>query len=142
MEWLRAIGEWLWFNLVARLRLTTEKVRFRRILFLAALFVAVIAFAQIVSIDLAFIWAMDTAFYVEIASAVMAFAVVGYARRAIGSAAHRISIIVHRSSVATRRLASRQRRNLAALRRGLAKRSADRSEDDAAIWSAGSPVAA
>ena len=142
MEWLRATGDWLWFNLVARLRLMVEKVRFRRVLFLAALFVATIAFAQLVSIDLAFVWAIDTAFYFEIASVMIAFAIAGHAWRAIGSAARRISIVVHRSPSIVRRLTSRQRRNLAALRRRLAKGPSDRSEDEAAICNSAAFVAA
>src|SRR5580704_9155081 len=83
IDWPCFLGDWLWANLIVPLRAGIERLTFKRIAYLAALILAIIAFAQIVSIDLAFLWAGDTALYFEIASAVMFFAVRARAQQAL-----------------------------------------------------------
>jgi hypothetical protein len=140
MEWLRATGEWLWLNLVARLRPIVEKVRFRRIVFLAAVIVVAIAFSQVITIDLAVIWVMDTAFYLEIASAVVIVAVTGHIQGLLRQAVRHILSGACRVPAIAQRLGWGRERSEKPPRRRLAARKP--SEDDAAAWGLTALVAA
>src|ERR1700756_1606403 len=90
IDGLRVLGGWLWANLIMPLQASLERLTFKRIVYLAAFAIAIIAFQQIVSLDLALLWAGDAAFYFEIASAVLFFAARGQAHQMLHAAGRRL----------------------------------------------------
>ena len=78
IEFLAQLWRTLWspFTLL-------EKIRWRKVVFIAALLVATIAFAQIVSLDMAFFVAGDIAFYCELTAAIMFVVVKGHIRQSV-----------------------------------------------------------
>jgi len=82
IEWLLAFLRGLWANIASPSALA-QKIAWRKLVFVAALLVAAIALAQIVSVDLAFFMAGDIAFYCEIAAAVMFVVVKGHIRQSV-----------------------------------------------------------
>jgi hypothetical protein len=134
IDWPHELGGWLWANLIGPLRASLERLTFKRVVYLAALAIAIIAFAQIVSLDLAFLWAGDTAFYFEIASAVLFFAARGQARQMLHVAERRLREAAKSMSATARRcgIGGRQNRNANALRRKRAIDNPKRSDDEPA----------
>ena len=106
-----------------------EKITWRKAVFVAALLIAAIAFAQIVSVDFAFFLAGDIAFYCEIAAAVMFVVVQGHIRQSVQTARRRLN---H----AARRARAWRRRGLSARRRRDAKPHAarDKGADEDGGW--------
>ncbi|HVW74593.1 MAG TPA: hypothetical protein VHC39_13215 [Rhizomicrobium sp.] len=96
IDWPCRLGDWLWANIAVPLSTLPRQLTFRRIVYLAALLVAVAALAQVFTIDMAFFMAGDVAFYCEITSAVMLIVARGHishafhmAKAALRSAARR-----------------------------------------------------
>jgi hypothetical protein len=133
IDWLCMLGDWLWANLVLPLKAGLDRLTFKRVVYLAALMLAFYAFAQIVSFDLAFVWAGDTAFYFEIASAVMLFAARGYARQTAHMITQKIRAAARSAADSLMRtFGARQRRNANAMRRKKNIGGGKRSDDEPA----------
>jgi hypothetical protein len=66
-----------------RLSILRNQITLRRMVFAAVFLVAVIAFAQLLTLDAALLMAGDIAFYCEIASAVMLIAARGHLRHLV-----------------------------------------------------------
>jgi hypothetical protein len=134
LGWIGALGDWLWVHLVTPLLPSLKQLTFKRVVYLAAFTLAFLAFAQLVSADIAFLWAGDTAFGFEVMSAVTFFVFRGYARLTVQMMGHQIRAATKRAAVLLRRYGGivRQRRNANALRRrpGNPKR----SDDEPAAW--------
>ena len=130
IDWPCALNGWLWANLAVPLLASLERLTFKRVIYLAALTLAIIAFVQIVSIDVAFIWAGDAVFYLELASAVMFFTVRGHAGQSFRLIIQKMRTALLRVSAAMRRYGARQRRNANALRRKIGSLGGNRSDDE------------
>jgi hypothetical protein len=139
VDWPCALGDWLWAYLVMPLLASLERLTFKRVIYLAALTLTIIAFAQIVTIDLAFMWVGDAVFYLEIASAVMLYAARGHARQIFRVIGHRIRAKALEVLIVMRRCGRtvRQRRNANALRRKKFGERPERSDDEPAAWIGG-----
>jgi hypothetical protein len=137
IDWPCAVGDWLWANIAVPTLGAREQLTFRRVIYVAALIMAVMAFAQISSLDLAFWAAGDVAFYCEIASAVMFVVVKGHARQLLQATLRKLRTGAMRASLVMRRHAGamRQRRNANALRRKRGVTNPEKSDDKPAAWS-------
>ena len=144
VDWPCALGDWLWAYLAAPLLASLERLTFKRVIYLAALTLTVMALAQFVTIDLAFLWAGDTLLYFEIASAVMLYAARGHARQILRVAGHRIRAKAQDALTVLRRWGRtvRQRRNANALSRKKSGKHPKRSDDEPAAWIGGLSVPA
>jgi hypothetical protein len=113
-----------------------ERLTFKRVVYLAALTLAIIAFVQVVSIDVAFIWAGDAVFYLELASAVMFFTVRGHAGQSFRLIIQKMRVGLLHASAAVQRYggAVRQRRNANALRRKREESGGNRLDDEGAAF--------
>jgi hypothetical protein len=136
MPWQKLFVEWplqflreLWANRTAPLPFVMRKIAWRKVVFFAVLLVAAYGFAQVVSLDMAFLMAGDVAFYCEIASAVMFIVVRGRIRQSVYAA--RLAL-----THAMRRTRIRYRRSLGARRRRIIKGSTvrDKAADKDGGW--------
>jgi hypothetical protein len=95
VDWPCAAHRWLWIHLAKPL---LEQLSFRRMIFLAAVTLLVIGAAQIgfAPSEFTFLWAGDTAFYFEIASAVMFLAVRGHVGQMVRIIGHRLRLAAGR----------------------------------------------
>ena len=136
VEWLCALSVWLWAYLAVPLLASLERLTFKRVVYLAGLTLAIIAFAQIVSIDLAFLWAGDIALYLEIASAVMVLVVKDHARQTAHMMGQKIRAAAEGAAGIFRRYGGivRQRRNANALRRRRGSKGPKHSDEEPAVW--------
>ena len=134
IDWPCALSNWLWANLALPLLASLERLTFKRIVYLAALTLAIVALVQIVSIDIAFVWAGDVTFYLEIASAVMFFTIRGHARQGFRVAIQKIRAAALHASAVIRRYGARQRRNINALRRKKEDLGGNRLDDEGAAF--------
>jgi hypothetical protein len=134
VEWPCVLSDWLWAFLVAPLLARLEQLTFKRVVYLAALTLAVIALAQVVSLDVAILSAGDTVFYFEVACAVTFFVVRGYVRQTLYLAIHKMRAAARGLVFFMRRYGGivRQRRNANALRRR--SKRPKRSDDEPAAW--------
>jgi hypothetical protein len=133
IDWPCALHGWVWANLVVPLLASLERLTFKRLVYLAALTLAIIAMVQIVSIDIAFVWAGDITFYLEIASAVMFFTIRGHARQCFRLAIQKIrGAALHAFSV-MRRYGVRQRRNANALWRKRSNPGGKHADEEGAV---------
>jgi hypothetical protein len=139
VDWPCALGDWLWAYLAAPLLASLERLTFKRVIYLAAVTLAIMAFAQIVSIDLAFMWAGDVAFYFELTSAVMFFVVRGHIRQTVPVMVQKIRAAAQGVMVFIRRYGgiARQWRNANALRRKGRGERPKQSDDEPAAWIGG-----
>jgi hypothetical protein len=116
-----ALGDWLWFHLAVPLLAQLERLTFKRIVYLAALTLLIVGMAQIgfAPSELTFVWAGDTAFYLEVASAVILFAVRGHARLMVRVIGQKMRAAAGRLVAALRQYGGtvRQTRNANAMRR-------------------------
>lgn len=110
IEWPVQFGRQLWANRRAPLPVLFEKITWRKVVFVVALLLAVAAFAQIVSLDLAFFAAGDVALYCEIAGAVMFVVVRGHVRQSVHTAKLALTRAMHRGRAWCRRCTSARRR--------------------------------
>jgi hypothetical protein len=129
IEWPVQIWRLLWTNRGAPLSALLEKITWRRVVFVAALLVAAAAFAQIVSLDMAFFVAGDIAFYCEIAATIMFVVVRGHIRQSVHTAK---LTLTH----ATRRVRIWCRRSMRARRQRHIKgpTASDKGSDDDDGW--------
>jgi hypothetical protein len=134
IDWPCALHGWLWVNLTLPLLASLERLTFKRVVYLAALTLAIIAMVQIVPIDIAFVWAGDVTFYLEIASAVMFFTLRGHARQSFRLAIQKIRAAALHAFSVMRRYGVRQRRNLNALRRKREELGGNRLDDEGAAF--------
>jgi hypothetical protein len=124
----------LWANRGAAHSTLTEKITWRKVVFVAALLVAAIAIAQMFSLDLAFLMAGDIAFYCEIAAAMMFVAVRGHIRQSVHTAKLALTHGMRRARTWRRRYPSaRRRRDITGPTAG------DKGADDDGGWSSKSP---
>jgi hypothetical protein len=140
MGWPRALGERLRVNAGEMATKFIRWLTFRRIVYVAAFIVAMLAFAQAFPLDITLIFAGDTALYVEVVSAVLFFAAKGYAYQAATMAMHQIRRTAHGLSSLAKRHGGRlrQRRNANSLRRRIGRRSDPKTPDgDAGLWAHG-----
>ena len=102
VDWPCAAHRWLWFHLAVPL---WERLSFKRVVFLAAVTLLIVGMAYIgfAPSELTFVWAGDTAFYLEVVSAVMLFAVRGHARLLVRVIRQRIQIAAGSAAVALKR---------------------------------------
>ncbi len=108
VEWGAQIWRLLWTG--APLSALLEKITWQRVVFVAALLVAAIAFAQIVSLDVAFFMAGDVALYCEIAAAVMFVVVRGHIRQSVHTAKLGLTHATRRALIWCRRGTRARRR--------------------------------
>jgi len=139
VEWPCTLHRWFWAYLAVPVLVQLERLTFRRTIYLAVLTLLIVAFAQGFSIDLAFLWAGDTAFYFEVASAVMFFAVRGHAGQMARVVEQKTQKAAWRMNARFKRYLGtvRQCRNANAMRR---KNRASRpkcSDDEPAGWIGG-----
>jgi hypothetical protein len=112
IDWPCALGDLLWWTFVTAPIASLEKLTLRRIVIFFAILLVAGVLARIGSLDFAFMFAGDTVFYLEIASAVMFAAARGHARVAARAIAHTVREIVRTTHVlARRRLGTRQHRS-------------------------------
>lgn len=117
IDWLCALGDWLWIHLAVPVRAGCRQVTMRRVIYVAALIAAIIVLRQVVTIDVAFLMAGDFAFYFELMAAVAFIAVRGQAHQMLYLARHKLAAAAARTAMVLRRLGNRQRRNANALGR-------------------------
>lgn len=139
IDWPCALGDWLWVALVVAPAAFLDRLSFKRVVLLAVLLLAVITFAQIVTIDVAFIWAGDMTVYFDIASAVILIAARGHARQVFRTIERQVREAARVTSDIARqyRIRGRQRRNAAATERNSASEKPAQSDDDAGAWRGG-----
>jgi len=139
IDWPCALGDWLWATFVVALAAFLDRLTFKRVVLYAILALAIIAFLQIVSIDLAFVWGMDATFYFDVATTVMLIAARARARQMLLVAGRRIREVAQIVSMAVRqcRTGMRQRRNANAMSRKRRSRIPRRSDDEPAAWIGG-----
>jgi hypothetical protein len=140
IHWLRALASWFWANFVAAIVVFLDRVTIRRIVIFVGILIIAFAAAQLLTFDVALIFAGDTMLYLEIASAVYLVAARGHVRNALQFSARSVRQGVQNLPNVFLRLGSRQRRNSNALDR---KRNADgpqHSDDEPAGWIGGSIV--
>jgi hypothetical protein len=106
IEWLAQLWRLLWTPPSTFLK----KISWRKVVFVAALLVATAAFAQFVSLDMAFFVAGDVAFYCEIAAAVMFVVVKGHIRQSVHTAKLALTHAMGRAAIWCRRSMSARRR--------------------------------
>jgi hypothetical protein len=113
VEWPCRLGDWLWANIAVPLSTLPRQMTLRRAIFLAALLVAAIALAQLLTVDVAFYMAGDIAFYCEIASAVMFIVITGHIRHLAHVAKAAMNRAVRRAAVWCRgRIGTRRHRSV------------------------------
>jgi hypothetical protein len=134
VDWLGALGDWLWANLVVALAALLDRLTFRRIVLFAGLIVLATAFAYVFTADVAIIFAGDMMLYFDIASAVMLIVARERLQHLLPVVADSIRKILRNLSNAPRRLGSRQRRNANATRRKGDAGGSERSDDEPAAW--------
>jgi hypothetical protein len=137
IDWLRALGSWLWANFVVAIMAFLDRLTFRRIVFYVGILIIAMAATQLLSIDLAIIFAGDAMFYFEIASAVYLVAARGHVRQALQIAARVIRQAVQNLPNTFSRFGSRQRRNDNALDRKKGTDNPKCSDDEPAAWIGG-----
>jgi hypothetical protein len=134
---LSAIGAWFWANFVAAIMVFLDQLTIRRIVIFVGMVILTFAAAQLLTIDLALVFAGDAIFYFEIATAVYLVAARGHVRQALQMTARWVRQATRNLPSVFSRLGSRQRRNTNALDR---KRDADgpaHSDDEPAAWIGG-----
>jgi len=134
IDWLCALGDWLWANLVVALAAFLNRLTFRRIVLFAGLLVLAIGFAQLFTADIAIMFAGDMMLYFDIASAVMFIVARNHLRQILPVVADAIRKNLQNLSNVLRRLGSRQRRNANATRRKLGTGGSKQSDDEPAAW--------
>lgn len=132
IDWLCALGDWLWANLVVPVRAGCRQVTVRRVVYFAALLAAIYVIGHVATIDVAFWAAGDIAFYCEIMSAVFFVAVRGHARQMLYLARQKLAAAASRTAIVLRRLGARQRRNANAL--GRKRADSPPSDDEGAAF--------
>jgi hypothetical protein len=135
IDWLCALGDWLWANLVVALATFLRRLTFRRIVLFAGLAVLTIAFAQVFTADIAIIFAGDMMLYFDIASMVMFIVARQRLRQILPVVADAIQKIFQNGLNVLRRLGSRQHRNANATKRKLGADGSKQSDDEPAAWS-------
>jgi hypothetical protein len=119
MPWLYLLVEWilkvlrrLWADRGEPLSVLLRKITWQKVFFAAVLLIAAYAFAQVFSLDLAFLMAGDVAFYCEIAAAIMFMTVRGHVRQSVHTARLELAQVMRRARIWYRQLArARGRRN-------------------------------
>jgi hypothetical protein len=137
IQWLCALGSWFSANFVAAIVVFLERLTIRRIVIFVGILIIAFAAVQLLTIDVAVMFAGDAMFYFEIASAVYLVAVRGHVRHALQIVARLVRQAVQNLPNVFSRLGIRQRRNTNALDR---KRDVDgpkRSDDEPAAWIGG-----
>jgi len=134
IEWLAALSDRLWTNLVAAVAAFLDRLTFRRIVLFVGLMVLAAAFAQVFTADLAIIFAGDMMLYLEVASAVMLIAARAHFRQILPIVAEAIRKSLRKPSNALRRLGNRQRRNANATKHKGARDGTRQSDDEPAAW--------
>ena len=134
IDWLGALGDWLWANLVLALAAFLDRLTFRRVILFAGLVVLAIAFAQVFSADLAIIFAGDMMLYFDVATAVMLIVARERLQHMLPVVAGSMRKILQNLSNVPRRLRSRQRRIAHATRRKGGTDGSRQSDDEPAAW--------
>jgi hypothetical protein len=134
-----ALGDRLWAALVVAPAAFLDRLTFKRVVLLAILALAIIAFLQIVSIDLAVVWGMDVTFYFDVAVAVMLVTARTRAHQmllVVGRTIRRLMFAVS-AIVGQYHIRGRQRRGASAMLRKRGSRNPKRSDDEPAAWIGG-----
>jgi hypothetical protein len=134
IDWLGALSEWLWANLVVALAAFLDRLTLRRIILFTGLIVLAIALAQVFTADVAIIFAGDVMLYFDIASAVMLIVARERLQHLLPVVAASIRKILRNLSNVQRRLRSRQRRNTNATRRKGDADGSKQPDDEPAAW--------
>ncbi len=139
IDWPCALGDWLWATFVVALAAFLDRLTFKRVVLLVVLALAIYAFLQIVTIDLAFVWGMDATFYFDVATTVMLIAAKARARQTLLVADRRIRKVAQivLTAIGQHRTRMRQRRNAIAMLRKRGSRIPKRSDDEPAAWIGG-----
>jgi hypothetical protein len=129
VEWPLQVWRSLGANGGATLSAMRGKITWRKVVFVAALLVAAIAFAQVFSLDVAFFMAGDVAFYCEIAAAVMLVVVKGHIRHSVQTAKLALAHAMPRARIGYwRSTGARHRRNIKG------PTASDKGADDEGGW--------
>lgn len=134
VDWPCALGDWLWLNLVVAVAAFLGRLTFRRIVLFVGLLILTIAFAQIASVDFAFVFAGDMMFYLEVASAVVIVATRGLLRQAANVAAQAVRNGLRRWAATLPRPGRRERRKTSAVKHRGCDGDAGQSDDEPAVW--------
>jgi hypothetical protein len=139
VDWPCALHRWCWAYLAMPLLAQLERMTFKRVIYLAALTLVIIALVQVVTVDVAFMWAGDTVFYFEVASAVMFFAFRVHARQMVRVIGHKMRATARRLTAGLKRYSRtvRQWRNANAMRRRNGASHPKRSDDEPTGWTGG-----
>jgi hypothetical protein len=115
--WQKLLIEWpvqglwfLWANRGASLSALTEKITWRKVVFVAVLLIAAITFAQVFTLDLALLFAGDMAVYCELAAAVSLIVARGHIRQSVQAAKMALTNTMCRARIWCRRSTSARRR--------------------------------
>jgi len=134
IDWPCALGDWLWLHVIVAMATFLERLTLRRVVLYVGLLVLVIAFAQAMPAEFAYVFAGDTLTYLEIASAAVIAATRGQVRLALKRATQAVVRFAAGLRLARRRPGERGRRAVrAAARRGRADGGGS-SKDDPAPW--------
>jgi hypothetical protein len=136
IDWPCALGDWLWAVLVVAPAAFLDRLTFKRVVLLVILALAIIAFLQIASIDLAVVWGMDVSFYFDVLIAVMLITARTRARQMLLVVGRKIRQLTFTVSaiVGQYRNRGRQRRDASAMLRKRGSRNPKRSDDEPAAW--------
>ena len=134
IDWLGALGDWLWANLVVALAAFLDRLTFRRVILFTGLVVLAFAFAWVFTADVAIIFAGDMMLYFDIASAVMLIVARERLQHMLPVVADSIRKFPRNLSNVWRRLGSRQRRNANETRRKGSTDGSKQSDNEPAAW--------
>lgn len=110
IEWPVQVLRFLWANRGASLSTLTERITWRKVVFVAALLIAAITFAQVFTLDLALLFAGDMAIYCELAAAVTFIVARGHIRQSVHAAKLALTHTMRRARIWCRRSTSARRR--------------------------------
>ena len=134
IDWPCVLGDWLWNNFILAIVGFLNRLTIRRIVIFVGVLLIAAAAAQLLTADLAIVFAGDAMFYFEIATAVYLVAARGHALRGLQIASRVIRQALQNLTNMFSRFGGRQRRNANAVRRKVGTDSPKRSDDEPAAW--------
>lgn len=133
IDWPCSVGEWLWQNVILAIKAFLDKLTFRRIIIFVGILIIAMAAAQLLTADVAFVFAGDAMFYFEIATAVYLVAARGHARHAVRVLARAFRRAIQNLANITRRPGTRHCRNANSIKRNPGATSPKQSDDEPGV---------
>jgi hypothetical protein len=134
IDWPCSVGDWLWQNVILAIKTFLDQLTFRRIIIFVGILIIAMAAAQLLTADVAFVFAGDAMFYFEIATAVYLVAARGHARHAVHLLGRAIRQAIQNFANMMWRPGTRQRRNANSIKRNPGATSPKQSDDEPGVW--------